>query len=218
MCQCQSVWSFWTHRPTVALAPLHLLACPLYTSTGFSIARAAELKCWKSTFLPVSWVLFALIDGPAAGGWRRAAGGLFAGLIGAVAVGWGVGDTRTAGRCGGTGGGLGFDLQPLVSQGLGEVVVHGHADGELLGAGLLVVHAEAPLEMLLDPVIVAALGNHWKGEGKRQSVKHTPQWLSESEWMWRWGSDRLEKELFLKSVRLTWCVAPVHLRSARGFS
>lgn len=78
------------------------------------------------------------------------------GLVGAVAVGGGVGDAGTAGRCGGTGGGLGFDLQPLVSQSLGEVVVDGHADGELLGAGLLVVHAEAPLEVLLNHVVVVA--------------------------------------------------------------
>lgn len=80
-----------------------------------------------------------------------------------MAVGRGVGDTGTAGRCGRTGGRLGFDLQPLVSQSLGEVVVDGHADGELLGASFLVVHSEAPLEVLLHHVVVAAFGNHWKG-------------------------------------------------------
>ena len=73
-----------------------------------------------------------------------------------------MGDAGTAGRCGGTGGRLGFDLQPLVSQSLGEVVVDGHADGELLGASLLVVYSEAPLEVLLDDMVVAAFGNHWK--------------------------------------------------------
>lgn len=50
------------------------------------------------------------------------------GLIRAVAVGGGVSDAWAAGRCGGTGGGLGFNLQPLVSQGLGKVVIDRHAD------------------------------------------------------------------------------------------
>ncbi len=81
------------------------------------------------------------------------------GLIGAVAVGGGVSNARTAGRCGGTGGRLGFNLQPFVSQSLGEVVVDGHADGELLGASFLVVHAEAPLEMLLHHMVIVAIGN-----------------------------------------------------------
>lgn len=86
------------------------------------------------------------------------------GPIWAVAVGGGVSNARAAGRCGRTGGRLGFDLQPLVSQGLGKVVVDGHADGKLLGASSLVVHPEAPLEVLLDHVIVVAFGNHWRGK------------------------------------------------------
>lgn len=73
-----------------------------------------------------------LIEGPAAGGPRGAARGASVGLVGAVAVGGGVSDTRAAGRCGRTGGRLGFNLQPLVPQSLGEVVIDGHADGELL--------------------------------------------------------------------------------------
>lgn len=81
-----------------------------------------------------------------------------------MAVGGGVSNAGTAGRCGRTGGRLGFNLQPLVSQSLGKVVVDRHADGELLGASVLVVHAEAPLEMLLDHVVIAAFGNHWKRE------------------------------------------------------
>lgn len=68
-------------------------------------------------------------------------------------------NTRAAGWCGRTGRGLGFDLQPLVSQGLCEVVVHRHADGQLLGAGFLVVHAEASLEVLLHDVVVVAFGD-----------------------------------------------------------
>lgn len=79
-----------------------------------------------------------------------------------MAVGGGVSNTWTAGRCGGTGGRLGFDLQPLVAQRLGEVVVDGQADGELLGASFLVVRSEAPLEMLLDHVVVGGFGNHCK--------------------------------------------------------
>lgn len=82
------------------------------------------------------------------------------GQVQAVAVGGGVSDARTAGRCGGTGGRLGLNLQPLVSQSLGEVVIHRHADGELLGASFLVVHSKAPLEVLLNHVVVAAFGNH----------------------------------------------------------
>lgn len=82
------------------------------------------------------------------------------GLIWAVAVGRGVSVAWTAGRCGRTGGRLGLNLQPLVSQSLGKVVVDRHADGELLGAGLLVVDAEAPLEVLLNHMVVVAFGNH----------------------------------------------------------
>lgn len=138
-------------------------------------ARSEILKSHKVQFLPASDVVSALIDGPVAGSGRRAAGGLFAGLIWAVAVGGGVSNAWTAGRRGGTGGRLGFDLQPLVSQSLGKVVVDGHTDGELLGAGLLVVHAEAPLEMLLNHVVVVAFGNHWKGKGSTSNTR-----LSES--------------------------------------
>lgn len=98
-------------------------------------------KVTKSRFFPYQRFLPALIDRPVAGSWRRAAGGLFVGLIWAVAVGGGVSNTWAAGRCGRAGGGLGFNLQPLISQGLGKVVIDGHADGELLGAGFLVVHS-----------------------------------------------------------------------------
>lgn len=108
---------------------------------------------------PGSEVNSALIDRPVAGRWRGAAGGLFLALVRAVAVGGGVGNTRTAGRRGGTGGGLGFNLLPLLPQSLGKVVVDGHADGELLGAGFRVVHSEAPLEVLLQDVIIVAFGN-----------------------------------------------------------
>lgn len=79
-----------------------------------------------------------------------------------MAVGGGVGNTWTAGRCGRTGGRFGFNLLPLVSQSLGKVVIDRHADGELLGASPLVVHSEAPLEMLLNHVVIVAFGNHWK--------------------------------------------------------
>lgn len=76
-----------------------------------------------------------------------------------------MGDAWTAGRCGRAGGGLGLDLQPLVfAQSLGEVVVDGHADGELLGAALLVVGAEAPLEVLLEDVVEVVFGGHWQRE------------------------------------------------------
>lgn len=118
----------------------------------------------------MSEVISALIDRPVAGGWRWAAGGLFMGLIWAVAVGGGVGNTRAAGRCGWTGGRLGLNLQPFVSQCLGEVVVDGHADGELLGAGFLVVHTEASLEMLLNHVIIVAFGNHWERKDDWQTL------------------------------------------------
>lgn len=85
-------------------------------------------KVTKSRFFPHQRFLSALIDGPVAGSWRRAAGGLFVGLIRTVAVGGGVSDARAAGRCGGTGGGLGFNLEPLVPQGFGKVVINRHAD------------------------------------------------------------------------------------------
>lgn len=110
----------------------------------------------------MSEVMSALIDRPVAGRWRWAAGGLFVGLIWAVDVGGGISNTRTAGRCGRTGGRLGFNLQPFVSQSLGEVVIDRHADGELLGASFRIVCAEASLEMLLNHVIIVAFRNHWK--------------------------------------------------------
>ena len=83
-------------------------------------------------------------------------------LAWAVAVRGGVGDTWTAGRCGGAGGRLGFNLQPFVSQSFGKVVIDGHADGQLLGASLLIVGSEAPLEMFFKDMIIVAFGNHWK--------------------------------------------------------
>jgi len=117
------------------------------------------MKCKKSpsqVFPRGSVAISALIDRPVAGSRRRAAGGFFVALIWAVAVNWGVGDTWTAGRCGGTGGRLGFNLEPLVSQSLGKVIINRHANGELLGVALLVVHSEAPLEMLLEDMIIDA--------------------------------------------------------------
>lgn len=84
------------------------------------------------------------------------------GLVWTVNVGGGISNTRTAGRCGRAGGRLGFDLQPFVSQSLGEVVVDRHADGELLGASFLIVHAEASLEVLLYHVIIVAFRSHWE--------------------------------------------------------
>lgn len=77
-----------------------------------------------------------------------------------MAVGGGVSNTWTAGRSGGTGRRLGFDLQPLVSQGLGKVVIHRHTDGQLLGTSSLVIHSETSLEMLLNDMIVIAFRNH----------------------------------------------------------
>lgn len=84
-------------------------------------------------------------------------------LRGAVAVAGRVSDAGTAGGGGRTGGRLGFNLQPLVPQSFGEVVVHRHTDGELLRVSLLVVGSQAPLEVFLH-VVVAALGNHWERE------------------------------------------------------
>lgn len=105
---------------------------------------------------------------------RRAAVGLFLGLIRAVTVGWGVSNTWAAGGCGRTGGGLGLNLQPLVSQSLGKVVIDGDTDGELLGVSILVVHSEAPLEVLLDHWIIVAFGNHYKrGDGCYQKTTLT---------------------------------------------
>lgn len=82
------------------------------------------------------------------------------GLIWAVAVGGGVSYTWAAGRCGRTRGRLGFNLQPLVSQSLGKVVIDRHADGELLGASFLVVYSKAPLEMLLNHMVIVGFRNH----------------------------------------------------------
>lgn len=80
-------------------------------------------------------------------------------LVLTVAVCWGVCDTRAAGRCGRTGGGFGFNLQPLVTQSLSKVVVNRDADGEL-GASLLVVQTQASLEVLLHHMVIVAFGNH----------------------------------------------------------
>lgn len=132
-----------------------------------STARRAELHTVKclTTYSPFFFskkgrVSHFLIARPMAGHWRQASGSLFVGLAGAVAVGWWMSNTWAAGWRGRTGRGLGFDLQPLVSQGLCKVVVHRHADGQLLGASFLVVHAEASLEMLFHDVVVVAFGNH----------------------------------------------------------
>lgn len=134
----------------------------------------------------------ALIDRPMAGSRWQSAGGLFVRLIWALAVGGGVSNTWAAGRCGRTGGGLGFNLQPLVSQGLCKVVIDRDADRELLGAGFLVVHSEASLEVLLNHVVIVTFRNCCKRRhGWHQN--HTPQWVSESEWM------------LGKGVTIWWC-------------
>lgn len=115
-----------------------------------------------------------------AGNWRGASGNLFVGLAWAVAVGWWMSNTWAAWRRGRTGRWLGFNLQPLVSQGLCKMVIYGHTDGELLGAGILVVHPEASLEMLFHDVVIVAFGNHCWKTGWIWSIRHTPLWVSES--------------------------------------
>lgn len=112
----------------------------------------------KSSFPSGSGVTSALVRRPVAG--SRAADGFFVAQSGAVAGVGGVGDTWTAWRRGGTGGRFGFYLQPLVSQSLGEVVINRHADGELLRARFLVVLSQAPLEMLLQHMVIVATGIH----------------------------------------------------------
>lgn len=57
------------------------------------------------------------------------------------------------------------------------MVVDGHADGELLGLSFLVVNTQAPLEMLLEDVIIVVFGNHCNIEDEWQNL-HTH--LSES--------------------------------------
>lgn len=114
-----------------------------------------------------------------------------------------MGNTWAAGWRGRAGGGLGFDLEPLFSQGLCKVGVHGHTDGQLLGAGLLVVHPEASLEVLFHDVVVVAFGGYcWEkpmerintATRPRESVKVADAQL---------GSDRLGVELMRQRVGLT---------------
>lgn len=145
-----------------------------------------------------------------AGHWRQASGSLFVGVARAEAVGRRMSNTRAAGRRGRTGRGLGFDLEPLVSQGLCKVVVHRHTDGQLLGMGFLVVHAEASLEMLFHHVVVAALGSYCRGKKTNKKTmgrintatrpRESVKVACESS-----GSDRLEGfELIRQRVGLTW--------------
>lgn len=137
---------------------------------------------FKVTMSTMSWFPPDLIASPvAAVGWR-AAGGFLVELVLTVAVCWGVCNARAAGGCGRTGGGLGFNLQPLVTQSLSKVVVNGDADGEL-GAGLLVVQPQAPLEVLLHHVVVVAFGNHWKTRAAID-INYMPEWVRESQWVW----------------------------------
>lgn len=154
-----------------------------------------------TTTSTLSWFFLPdLISSPVAALWWGAAGGFLVELVLTVAVCWGVCDAGAAGRCGRTGGGLGFNLQPLVTQSLRKVVVNGDADGEL-GAGLLVVQAQAPLEVLLHHVLVVAFGNHWKA-----SSKWLPARVSQGKWVGVsvWGG----------SPTLTWWVSSVDLGSA----
>lgn len=81
-------------------------------------------------------------------------------LVGAAAAVRGrVGDAGAAGRRGGAGRRFALNLLPLVSQGFGEMVVHGNADGELLlGTGhSLVTFPQASLEMLIHHAVTVAL-------------------------------------------------------------
>lgn len=131
------------------------------------------IKVTMSTF---SSFLPDLIDSPVAAVWRWAAGGFLVGLILTVAVCWGVCDTRAAGRCGRTGGGFRFNLQPLVPQSLRKVVINRDTDGEL-GASLLVVQPQASLEVLLHHMVIVAFGNHWKTSSKwPQPHSSVSQW------------------------------------------
>lgn len=70
-------------------------------------------------------------------------------MIGRVSVGGGV---RTA--AGGGGAAFIFDLEPGVSKGLGEMVIHRARDGHRVGGGgrfrLFVVLPQASAEVLLD--------------------------------------------------------------------
>lgn len=169
----------------------------------------------KVRFPSGSAVICALITRPVAGNGRRADSGFF--MVWAVAVGGWVGNARTAGWCGRAGGGLGFDLLPLVfAQSLGEVVVDGHADGELLGAALLVVGPEAPLEMLLEDVVKVVFGGRWK---RTEAWQTSDTRLGDSRSVCLRVSGNLSVTTrrvseHLASKRLTWWVAPVHLRSA----
>lgn len=117
----------------------------------------------KVTMSTISSLLPDLIDSPVAAVWWWAAGGFLVALI--LTVCWGMCNTRAAGRCGGTGGGFGLNLQPLVTQSLSKMVVNRDADGEL-GASLLVVQSQAPLEVLLHHTVIVAFGNHWKTSGR----------------------------------------------------
>lgn len=139
-------------------------------------SRAAHSEMFnitKSRFFPYQKYLPVLVDRPVAGNRRRAAGGLFVGLTWTVAVGGGVSNTWAAWRCGRTGGGLGFNLQPLISQGLCKMVINGHTDGKLLRTSFLVVYPQAPLEMLLHHMVIVAFGNHCKRrDGWDQSDTH----------------------------------------------
>lgn len=139
-----------------------------------STSGAPHNEMFSNAFQKVCTSRF-LIDRPMAGHWRQASGGLFVGLAGAVAVGRRMSNTWAAGRRGRTGRGLGFDLQPLVSQGLCKVVIHRHADGQLPGAGFLVVHPQASLEMLFHHVLVVALGSYcWEERMDRINTAARP--------------------------------------------
>lgn len=183
------------------------------------IKKKNNIKFLKVQFPSGSATDCVLITRPVAGSGRRADSGFF--MVWAVAVGGWVGNARTAGGCGRAGGGLGLDLLPLVfAQSLGEVVVDGHADGELLGATLLVVGPEAPLEMLLEDVVKVAFGGRWKrteawqmsntrlGDSRSVCLRVSGN-LSVTT---RCVSERLASECLRKG--LTWWVAPVHIGSA----
>lgn len=166
----QTRWSFCQLHPLNARTTVFFLSPPppsLITQLCSEMFKVTNVH----VLLRSSSILIA---SPVAAVWRRAGGGVLV----ALTVRWGVRDARAAGRRGGTGGGFGFNLQPLVAQGLREVVVDGDADGEL-GASLLVVQSQAPLEVLLHHALVVAFGNRWKQKVTSSTHTHTHT-LSES--------------------------------------
>lgn len=160
-CVCISVSQIWTNSSPVWQHYRNFFAALSTLRLCLSSRAAVRSLMWPSPFPLWSEVVSVLVDGPVCGIWWWVAGGFFERLIWAMAVGRGVGNAWTAGRCRRAGRRLGLNLQPLVSQGFGKVVIHRHADGKLLGAGVLVINSKASLEMLVHNMFVVAFGNHW---------------------------------------------------------